>query len=410
MFHIPIVMATDNNYVPLVVSLTSLVENADEDTFYDIYILVDSSFTQKSMEMIRKFLKIYMEHCFLTFKHVGDSFNNTATSITHITRPTYFRLIVPELLNIDKCVYLDVDTIIMSDLQGLFSVSVDDYYVAGVWHPGAVLCEKEDIICKNANIPSAKQYINAGVLVMNLKRLRDDNAVKRFLELVPLKMPSQDQDIINHVCYGKILLIPFKYNVMTKLADISFEDYKDSYSEMELKEAWNMPCIIHYADRNKPWNSGSCIFMDQWWKFCRKSSIYKTISNDFFDDFINGVIYHSQRCSFFTKKIPELFDITFKRKYVIYGAGKRAEQVLTFLKSLGIIPLFVIVSNIERNPSRIVGIEVRDIVDAGPILYDKSIIIAVGEKLHKEIIKNLQKYDCLEIFPLSDNFKADNNR
>lgn len=405
MVHIPIVMATDNHYEPLVVSLTSLAENAEEETFYDIYILVDNAFAQDSENAVKRHLRKYARHCSLSFKNVGGIFDNALISISHITRPTYFRLAAPDLLNEDKCIYLDTDTIIMSDLKTLFDASLDDYYVAGVWHPGVVLFDQENIICKNAGIPDAGQYINAGVLVMNLKNLRRDKMVKKFLELIPQNMPAQDQDIINHACYGKIVFIPLKYNVITKLADQELENYKGSYSEEELKEAWNKPCIVHYADQYKPWNSGNCVFMEQWWRFCRKSPMYECIASDFLGELINNVLYYSHRNSFFTKNVPKLFDITFKRKYVIYGAGKRAKEVLSFLRRLGIIPEFIIVSNFEENPSEIGGIEVRDIASVRRLLRDKSVIIAVRESLHKEIIRNLQECDCMELFPLSDDFK-----
>lgn len=400
MRHIPIVMSTDNNYVPLVVALTSLVENAGKDTFYDIYILTDSAFTQESIYAVENSLSAYKSKCSLSFRNVGNIFDNVFINLQHTTSPTYFRLLIPDLLNEDKCIYLDTDTIVMTDLQELFDTSLDYCYIAGVWHP---LIKREEKICRDAKIPSHDQYINAGVLLMNISSLRKDGMVKRFLELIPQNMPVQDQDIINHACYGKIALIPFKYNVMTKLADKCIEDYKGYYAESELREAWNSPCIIHYADVNKPWNSKNCIFIDYWWKFCKKSSIYECIASDFFSEFVNNVIYGLHNDSIFTKKLPTLYDITFKRKYVVYGAGKRAREVIAFMKQIKIIPEFIVVSEMDENPSEIEGIEVKDIVNAGQMLFDKSILIAIREKFHKEIIRNLQRYNYIELLPVSDN-------
>ena len=404
MVHIPVVLATDNNYIPLIVVLTSLAENAGNDTFYDIYILTDDSFTQTSKGCVSRCLKSYENHCSITFKNVGTIFDNALLSISHITRPTYFRLVIPDLLKEEKCIYLDTDTIVASDLKELFNISLNNNYVAGVWHPGVVLFEWENVIPRNANIPSAEQYINAGVLLMNLKQLCKDGMVKKFLELIPRNMPSQDQDIINSACYGKITFIPFKYNVITKIADRCIEDYQGSYPEAELIEAWNNPCIIHYADRTKPWNSGDCVFMDYWWKYFKKSSIYESVVNDFFNEFVTNIIYCSQRTMMFTKKMPQIFDITFKRNYVVYGAGEKAREVLSFLKQFDIVPEFIVVSDSRENPSKIEGIDVKNIEDAGQMLCDKTILIAVSEKLHKEIINRIQEYDYIELLPVSDNF------
>ncbi len=404
MTRIPIVMATDNYYESLVVSLTSLAENAERDTFYKVYILVDNSFTQDSEDAVKRYLGNYAGKCSLAFKNVGTIFDDALLSIPHTTRPTYFRLAVPDLLNEDQCIYLDTDTIVMSDLKALFGTSMDDCYVAGVWHPGVVLFRWEKSICKNAFVPDAGQYINAGVLVMNLRNLRRDNMVKRFMELIPENMPSQDQDIINRACYGKIAFIPFRYNVITKLADAGIGDYKGCCPETELKEAWNHPCIIHYADRDKPWNSVGCVFMEYWWRFCRKSPIYDDIAHVFLRDLITDAIYRSSRDSIFTKKIPKLFDLAFERKYVIYGAGKRSREIISFMKRCNIIPEYIMVSDTKENPMEMEGIRVKGIADVSQVLYDKSVVIAVREGLQKEIIKNLQKYDYLELFPVSDGF------
>lgn len=402
MLHIPIVMATDDNYIPLVVALISLIENAAEDTFYDIYIITDNSFSKESAHAVKENLKEYAMHSSLIFKNVGNAFDHAFTNIPHITRPTYFRLLIPDLLKEDKCIYLDTDTIVMSDLQELFNISFDNCYIAGVWHPGIMMFDWEESIRKNAKIPSAEQYINAGVLVMNLGLMRKDKIVKQFLELVPQNMPSQDQDIINHVCYGKIVFLPFKYNVMTKLSDKCIGDYKGCCTEAELKEAWNEPCIIHFADRYKPWNSGSCVFMDYWWNYYRRSKLYECNLADFFDKFVMSIIYGLHRDLIFTKKLPMLFDISYKRRYVIYGAGKRAREVISFLREKKLSPEFIVVSDIVENPIDIDGMEVKSIEEVGQMLFDKSILIAVRESLHMEIINSLKGYHYRELLPVSD--------
>lgn len=402
MIHIPVVLATDNNYIPLITVLTSLAENAGKDTFYDIYILTDDSFAQSSKHCVRRCLKLYENHCSISFKNVGAIFDDVQVTIPHITRPTYFRLVIPDILKEDKCIYLDTDTIVNTDLKELYDIPLNNNYIAGVWHPGVIGIE--NVICKDADIPSSDQYINAGVLLMNLKQLRRNGMVKKFLDLTSKNMRSQDQDIINNGCYGKISLIPLKYNVITKTADKSIEDYQGSYSESELKEAWNNPCIIHYADRNKPWNSKDCVFMDYWWKYFRKSPIYNCNINDFFNEFITNIIYHSHETMIFTKKMPRIFDIAYKRKYVIYGAGQKAKETVVYLRRLEVVPDYIIVSDLKDNPSDLEGIAVRDITSAGQTLYDKTILIAVRECFHREIIKELQKYDYIELLPVADMF------
>jgi len=403
MIHIPVVLATDNHYIPLVVSLTSLLRSAEKSTFYDIYILIDNLFAKESEEAVRKCLKIFEDQCMLSFVNVGNVFDQASVSIPHITRPTYFRLMIPKLLQEEKCIYLDTDTIILSDLQELIDIPMEKDYVAGVWHPGVILDRWGEAVCKNAKIPTADQYINAGVLVMNLDAMRKDDLADRFIELIPENMPTQDQDILNHVCYGKITFFPFRYNVMTKFADQGIEAYEGCYSEAELEEAWNRPCIIHYANPEKPWDSVGCAFMDQWWKFFMQTPLYGRNITDFFDDFVISSIYCASGKERFRRKMPAIYKAA-KKQYVIYGAGKRARDTILYMRQHNIIPEFVIVSDLAGNPAELEAITVKDIRDSKINLKDKTIVIAVGENLQKEIIRKLREYEWYELLPISDDF------
>lgn len=405
MLHISVAMATDNRCIPLIVSLTSLLKSAEKTVFYDIYILVDDLFTVESEETVIQNLRIFENQCTVSFINVGNAFDQASAFIPHITRPTFFRLMIPELLREDKCVYLDTDTIIMSDLQGIMDIPLGENYVAGVWHPGVILDAWEGRICQNAKIPKADQYINAGVLVMNLEMMRRDRLVEKFMELIPENMPMQDQDILNHVCYGKIAFLPFKYNVMTKYAEKCIEDYEECYSRAELEEAWNRPCVIHYASSDKPWNSADCVFMEQWWKYFMKTPLYEASVEEFFEDFVTGSIYGAAGATGIRKKMPALYQWKGK-KYVIYGAGKRARDVILYMKRYDMAPEFAVVSELSEDLTEIEKIPVRDIRDQNVKLDDKTIILAVGQNLQREIITNLQKYEWYELLPIADGFAA----
>lgn len=406
MIHIPIVMATDNNYIPLAMALTSLVCNAGKNTFYNIYILISSDFSQDSAQVIKECMGNYKTRCKLNFKDVGNIFDNVTISISHITQPTFYRLAIPDLIEEDKCIYLDTDTIIMSDLEELYNIPLGECYVAGARHFEFILSSDSDEYCMAINLPGKEQYINAGILVMNLKEMRKNQMTNTFLDLIPQNMPTQDQDIINKACYGKIAFIPFKYNVMTKLAGWNIEDYKGMYPDKDLKQAWNEPCIIHYLTSVKPWNSAGCEFMEYWWNVCKKTQIYKYIVTDFLKDMVLSAIYKSHQGMLFTKKLPAIFDITYKRNYVVYGAGKRARLFIQYMKRAGVIPQFVIVSNMKDNPLEIEGISVKVISEVSGMLYDKTIIIATSEEIHMEIIRSMHEYDYKELLPLSDKWNV----
>ena len=94
---------------------------------------------------------------------------------------------------------------------------------------------------------------------------------EKFVELSKKNYSSQDQDVVNIACYGKIITVPPKYNAMTTRLQQNDARLRDLYSEEDIWKANKHPYIIHYADKNKPWNS-SFVYMEQyWWNIARKT-------------------------------------------------------------------------------------------------------------------------------------------
>ncbi|MCH5249284.1 MAG: glycosyltransferase family 8 protein [Lachnospiraceae bacterium] len=406
MRHIPVVFATDNNYKFFLITLTSLVSHAASDTFYDIYILVDNDFLAESEQEIREYLKNKSHNCDLKFINVGNIFNDVTMQLKTVTRPTFFRLLAPQLLSEDRCIYLDTDVVVLADLQELYDFSLADNYVAGVKAPGYILMSFKEEYCKQALLPDLDQYINAGVLLMNLDKMRQDEVVVQFLNRLPMNMEFQDQDIINSVCYGKIKFLQFKYNVMSKYAHWSVKDYNGIYSETELRSAWNEPKIIHYADRFKPWKNLNCALGEFWWDICKRTSLWEYFYNNLQNEFFSKAIYQSPGSTITTKKVAKLFDIAFDRKYVIYGAKDKARDLVAYMIEKEINIEFIVVSEMTDNPLEIEGIKVIDLLEAQDKMYDKTILIATRERFHTDIISNLLKYKYKECIPISDEWKA----
>ena len=286
MLKIPIILAADNNYAPYMsVLMISILKNAKSNSFFDFYLLVPGNFKVKNKQKIEEDCKFY-ENKQITFVNMESSFSKTRKVIDHITEQTYYRLKAADILPVkyDKCIYLDVDTIVNTDLNELLSIDIDDNYIAAVRAAGYYF--KKDWAkkyCLKIGIPDISQYVNAGVLLMNLRKIREDNLTPILEKEAYNNYPTVDQDVFNKVCYNHILHLPFKFNVMTKyksIKDKTLSEYKqmcEIYGEKELNEAIERPLIIHYADKIKPWNDKKCIFSDYWWKYARKSVFYRLI-------------------------------------------------------------------------------------------------------------------------------------
>lgn len=128
---------------------------------------------------------------------------------TGYTKAALARLYLADLLpNEEKVLYLDTDLLVLDNITELFDIDISNYYAAGVIDQGA----KTNLMTPNINIDK-QHYINSGVCLFNLKKIREDNKSKEldnYLNTNKLLYP--DQDTINVVFKDKILFLDNKYN------------------------------------------------------------------------------------------------------------------------------------------------------------------------------------------------------
>lgn len=136
----------------------------------------------------------------VTFYHIDkNEFDIFPLGEAYINISTYFRLVMPKLLDgIDKVLYLDCDVIVNSSLKELWDTDIENYALAGV---------RDRIndyvrVYNRLGYPMQDGYVNAGVLLINLKRWREDDIYVKAAEIasrMPKRLLNHDQDIINLV-------------------------------------------------------------------------------------------------------------------------------------------------------------------------------------------------------------------
>lgn len=266
---IPIALATDENYaMPTAVAMTSILENAAESTFYDFYLLVPSAFSAQTAEEIA-LIKVAYPHCDINFIDMKDSFSDTLMRVSYITKPACYRLMLGEILpQYEKCIYLDSDIIVCSDLAEFFSTDLEGFYLGGIKDidfndP----FQNNDERYKETGLSAKSNYINSGVLLMNLKKIRKDGMTEIFLREIKKGYMFADQDVVNITCLNKIKHLPLKYNLMSYIFQSPDRKPNLVYPKGEFDEAKNNPVIIHYATPLKPWLYHGLKFDAEWYKY-----------------------------------------------------------------------------------------------------------------------------------------------
>lgn len=292
-------MASDNNNaIQLLLSVFSIIQNKDDETYYDFYFLLSPDFRPEIKNTINILLK---DHNLgeARFIDMGNSYKNKNIYIGHISIPTFYRLSLPELLKVDKCIYLDTDVVVLKDLRDLYNQIDDSFMLSGV--KAAVFYWPKNELKKKAKelmIDRFDSYVNAGVMVMNLSLMRELNINRKIKTLLNHGWKNQDQDILNSACYGYIKILPPQYNSMTKYWNDNFNNYysdrfpylKFCYSESEWKEACEDPVIIHYADKEKPWNTMGVARFRLWWQYLKEVDKFYPCYDELYTNFINEQI------------------------------------------------------------------------------------------------------------------------
>ena len=114
------------------------------------------------------------------------------------------RLLLDLVPNIpDRMIYMDVDTMCCSDIKQLNDLDVEDYDFTAC----------KDYMGRFWIRPS---YCNSGVLLMNMKRIKENGLFEKCRKMVfKKKMVMPDQTALNK--YGKKKYMPFKFNEQRKI-------------------------------------------------------------------------------------------------------------------------------------------------------------------------------------------------
>ena len=304
---IPVVYASDDNFLKQTfVSIYSVLLNRINDYYLSFYIFIPEGCKEEKYDVNWAF----KDYC-IQYVHVStDYFRDVNMVIQNITKPTFYRLLIPMFLkNIDSCIYLDGDTICCADISELFDVELGNNLLAA--STGARITFNAEEISKILEIPSAKNYINAGVLLMNLSLMRNEEIVETFIKYSFAGFPCQDQDVLNKCCFGRIKMLPLKFNVYANVYSMPLTMLSDKFSVDELEDAVDRPVIIHYPrEYSKPWKNKMCAKGKEWWNYASKA-----LNNDILLDLEQETKKWEKQYSY-----QNLFDkVECSQKVVIFG-------------------------------------------------------------------------------------------
>lgn len=276
-----VVLSTSDYYVPYAtVMLVSLAKNASPQRKYNI-IVFNLGLSVPSQAVILNNLTAY--------SNISVNFVNLTPLILnypikgkgYVSMHSWLRILTPYALKkLNKVIYLDSDMVINHDISELYDIDVNDVYLAatrdyrvigsGIYFPKRKIYSENELEIKNIY-----NYFQAGVLVLNLDKFRENYTLNSLMELCySREWELLDQDFLNSILQDRYKIIDSKWDVVAdwnnrckawieSLPHALYDDFMAAYSE---------PYIIHYGGPYKPWSNPSIDFCDIFWHYARQST------------------------------------------------------------------------------------------------------------------------------------------
>lgn len=255
---------------PAAVSIFSMLSSRTSDMPIKIIILLEDNVKDEDLSIISKMVD-EASACSMEIYRPKQFFNEIFNSDEHSSaaqegvQVSFFRLYLSKLLkDTDRCLYMDSDLVVRRDLSNLYKTDLSNICFAGVVDR---LCLEEKQLQRTRSYGVKDgMYINSGVTMMNLERLRDTGLNEKLLAYAcEHAFPYLDQDTINFCCPEEIGLIPKVYNVFP---DDMREEWDNAalstISGQEVEDALCDPGIFHYIGPKKPWQYS--VPRDIYWK------------------------------------------------------------------------------------------------------------------------------------------------
>ncbi|MDO4612121.1 MAG: glycosyltransferase family 8 protein [Candidatus Saccharibacteria bacterium] len=266
---VPIFLTINNAYAPYAAAaIKSLTKNTNKKRYYRIIVLHDglswisrlrlrNLVTRNCAIQFKKitrslYLRAIIRHCSQK-KGAGDFFSSAVY---------YYRAFIASLFPLyKKAVYIDSDTILRGDIGELFDIDLEDRVMAAMVDPKVEFIPEFKEYVNNAVGVPYNEYVNSGVLVMDLKKLREMKYLKTMVDLIEkydLDLVAPDQDYLNVILRGKIKFL-------------------DPIWNMEPKEEEKLPRntkLVHFNLCNKPWHYKNVPSERLFWNAAKGTGFY----------------------------------------------------------------------------------------------------------------------------------------
>jgi lipopolysaccharide biosynthesis glycosyltransferase len=234
---IDVVCVSDNNYIQHLGVMTESLFYNNLDIHINLY-LINIGIKNENLCMYKEMFNKY-EQKLIIINRDNDIFKDFVAK-NHITKAAYHKIMIPRIFDkLDKVLLLDCDMIINSKISELWNIDVSDYYLAAV---------------QNISRLKYDDSFNSGVMLLNLKKMRDDFISEKMFDYLQLNSGYEklhDQAGYNKIIGNKWRKIDLGWNLQSFV--LMSKKKHIGYSKTVIKKSIKNPKIVHFSAKVKPW-------------------------------------------------------------------------------------------------------------------------------------------------------------
>jgi lipopolysaccharide biosynthesis glycosyltransferase len=266
---IPIFFACDDNYIPFLgTAIHTLIKNASKDYHYRAIVL-NAGIKEENKARVKALENEHLSIDFFNIEEViSKHYDELALRLRdYYSVAIYYRMFIATLFpQYEKAIYLDADLILVGDISELYHTNIEGKLVGAINDRLVLDVPEFAAYASEAVGIAAHEYFNSGVLVMNLKKFREDDIENKFLHLLEtynFDSVCPDQDYLNVLCRNDKVLLPIGWNKMP------LPDHEFDYATLKL---------LHYNSFEKPWHHDHVLYSKEFWD--------AAVTSPFYDDLI----------------------------------------------------------------------------------------------------------------------------
>lgn len=264
---INICMACNANYAePMRTMIYSVLLHADMSRKYE-FIIMSSDLSERDRELLLRMERENVRFQFLEMSAFHELVKNCTKN--YISAETNYRLYLfsEEFAQYDRMMYLDCDMQATGDISELYDTDLGGKALAACEEvlliPTSITksaiffdgkpCNADIYRTRHLGLDKPRDYFNAGMLVLDLKRCRQITDAQRAVEVLTAhRMQFNDQDALNIIFKGEVKQLDIRYNYLHAIEETAQkEQFRTALAEVLRDD----PLIVHYAGPRKPWNS-----------------------------------------------------------------------------------------------------------------------------------------------------------